>query len=140
MRKDLIVSGFCIIIIVGALSGCQESEIEAITFDNITLESSIVEFANASFKPFINKDDVTWKIEVTFQLHNIAERTIGPVEITCYFYDIHDNVIDIQGPKKIEGMPTDYTEKPGDSGFNKFIYMDNDAGEIDHAKIVVVES
>ena len=139
MRKDLIAIGFCIIIIVGALSGCQESEIEAIKFNNITLESDIVEFENATFKKFTNSDDVTWKVEATFQLHNIAGRTIGPVDITCYFYDINENVISIMGPKHIAEMAIDYTEQIS-PGFNTFTYKGDDLENIDHAKIVVVES
>ena len=65
------------------------------------------------------------------------DRTIS-IRITCYFYDINDNVISVQGPKHLENMPAGYIEDPN-PGFNLFFYEGENVELIDYAKIIAVE-
>ena len=138
MRKEVYALGFCIIIIVGFLSGCQESETGAIIFEGVSIDSSIVELSNASFDIISNSQDEVIQVEVYYQLHNIAGRDLYKVRIFCDFYDDNDNLINRQGPKNISIMYTDYveTESPG---FNQFIYDGDDAGLVRRAVLSVFE-
>jgi len=80
MRKDLFALGFSLIVVVGFFSGCQESEIEATSFEGITLESSIVELVNASLNYYYNEDNEVEKVEVKYLLHNIVRRDINTLK------------------------------------------------------------
>jgi len=138
MRKEVYALGFCIIIIVGFLSGCQESETGAIIFEGVSIDSSIVELSNASFDIISNSQDEVIQVEVYYQLHNIAGRDLYNVKIFCDFYDDNDNLINRQGPKTIGKMPIDYveTESPG---FNHFTYEGDDVGLVKRAVLSVFE-
>ncbi len=139
MRKDLFALGFSLIVLVGFFSGCQESEIEAASFEGITLESSIVELVNASLKYYDDDNDKdVERVEVKYLLHNIAGRTIS-IQIYVEYYDINDNLLTTQGPKTLNSMPPDHTEQPS-AGFNVFSYDGDDVDLVDHVTIIVEET
>jgi hypothetical protein len=138
MRKELFVIGFSLIVIVSFFSGCQESEIEAASFEGITLESSIVELASASLNYYYNSNNEVDKVEVKYLFHNIADRTIS-IQIYAEFYDTNGNLLTKQGPKIINFMPPDHTEQAS-AGFNVFSYEGDDVDLVDHVIIIVEET
>ena len=139
MRKILICISFLILLIIGFFSGCQESNIEAVSFRGITLVSDVVELANGSLNYFYNEFNEVWKIEVKYLFHNIAERDIE-VEVKIECYDENDNLITILGPKYIR-LPTDYTEQGYAPGINIMSYDNNqNVYLIDHVVIIAEEN
>ena len=137
MRKNLFFLGFSLIVVVGFFSGCQESKIEAASFEGITLESSIVELVNASLNYYYDEYKEVERVEVKYLFHNIAERDID-TEITIECYDENDNIITILGPKYIS-LPDDYTEYGFSPTVNILSYDGENAYMIDHVTIVAVE-
>ena len=137
MRKELFALGFSIIMIVGFFSGCQESQIETVSFKGITLVSDIVELVNASLNYHYDKYNEVDNVEVQYLFHNIAERDIA-VKVTIELYDENDNLITIMGPKHIR-LPDDYTEYGFSPGINIMSYDGDNAHMVDHVTITVVE-
>ena len=137
MRKELFAIGFSMIVIVGFFSGCQESEIETVSFKGVTLVSDIVELANASLNYRYGQYNEVDKVTVQYLFHNIAERDIT-VKVTIELYDENDNLITIMGPARIS-LPDDYTEHGFSPGINIMSYDGNSAHMVDHAIIIAVE-
>lgn len=137
MGKKLFALGFSIIVIVGFFSGCQESQIEAASFEGVTLVSSIVELVNASLKYYYDEYQEVEKVEVQYRFHNIVERDIL-IEIKIECYDENENLITILGPKHIS-LPEGYTEQTALPGVNIQSYDGENVYMIDHVTIVAVE-
>jgi len=137
MGKKLFALGFSIIVIVGFFSGCQESQIEAVSFEGITLVSSIVELVNASLKYYHDEYQEVEKVEVQYRFHNIVERDIL-IEIKIECYAENENLITILGPKYIS-LPDGHTEQTALPGTNIQSYDGENAYMIDHVTIVAVE-
>ncbi len=137
MGKKLFALGFSIIVIVGFFSGCQESQIEAASFEGVTLVSSIVELVNASLKYYYDEYQEVEKVEVQYRFHNIVGRDIL-IEIKIECYDENENLITILGPKHIS-LPEGYTEQTALPGVNIQSYDGENVYMIDHVTIVAVE-
>jgi len=138
MKKGLYVLGFSIFLLTAVFCGCQESDIEATSFEGITLVSSIVELSNASLEYIYTQEQKVEMVEVKYLLHNIAGRDLKNVQIYCDFYDSEDNLINRQGPKTITSMPIDYIEQIS-SGFNEFSYDGSDVELVDYVIISATE-
>ena len=139
MRKKLLCFSFSIILIIGFFSGCQESELEALSFEGLTLVSDVVELVNGSLNYYYNDYNEVWKVEVKFLFHNIAKRDIE-IEVKVELYDEHDNFITILGPKYIN-LPNDYTEQGFAPGINIMSYENNqNVHLVDYAIIIAEET
>jgi len=141
MRKKVFVIGFGLILIISALSGCQDqdNQIEAITFEGITLVSNVVELVNASLDFHTHYEggyEIIDSIDVQYLFHNIAGRDIT-VTVTVEFYDENDNLLEIGGPKHIR-LLENYTEH-GVMGANIISYDGEEVYRVDHVRIVAVE-
>lgn len=137
MRKELISIGFCVILIIGFFSGCQESQIEAASFEDVTLVSDVVELVNGSLNYHYNEFNEIWKIEVKYLFHNIAKRDIE-IEVKIECYDEKDNLITILGPKYIR-LPDDYTEQGFAPGINIMSYDNNENVHMIDQVVIIAE-
>ena len=139
MRKKVLCFSLCFVLIIGFFSGCQESEVEALTFEGVTLVSDVVELVNGSLNYYYNEFKEVWKIEVKYLFHNIAKRDIE-IEVKVELYDENDNYITVLGPKYIR-LPNDYTEKGFAPGINIMSYDNNqNVHLVDHAVIIAEET
>jgi len=137
MKKVDISIVLSLFLIFGSLSGCFENETEAISFNEVTLESDVVELVNGTIRYFKNALNEIWKVEVQYLFHNIANRDIE-IEVTTELYDDNDNWIATLGPKVIQ-LPNDYTEKSVSQTVNIVSYDGDKVALVDHAIIVAVE-
>jgi len=110
MKKNLLLLGVLIILLITFLSGCQQ---EGTTIDdnldNISLESDVVELVYSIIN--FNKDDegVIFSVEVQYRFRNIANRNIE-INVFAEFYDVKDNLLAKEGPKEIY-IPKSKNEK-----------------------------
>lgn len=122
-----------------ALSGCQDTSSiateDALKF--VSLDSTIVEFANVSFVKKVNKSGGIEAVTVGWMFHNIAGRMIS-AHIDVQFYD-KNNVKLYNESKNLLDMPADYTEKFFSPGANRVLYGGPGAPFVDHVVIVVTE-
>lgn len=145
MKLLIIIS--CVISTVAMLMGCTSIDPNTEdNFENISLESSVVELANASLIIHEDKDYtedlepimVIQKVDVEYLFKNIAGRTIN-VTVNVEFYDIDNNLLYVGGPKIIHNLLKDYTERTKTEA-NIISYSGSKVADVDHAKIIVVET
>ena len=145
MKLLIIIS--CVISTVAMLMGCTSIDPNTEdNFENISLESSVVELANASLIIHEDKDYtedlepimVIQKVDVEYLFKNIAGRTIN-VTVNVEFYDIDNNLLYVGGPKIIHNLLKDYTERTKTEA-NIISYSGSNVADVDHAKIIVVET
>jgi len=143
----LLVIITCVISTLGMLMGCTSVDPNAEgNFENISLESSVVELANASLIIHEDKDYtedlepimVIQKVDVEYLFKNIAGRIIN-VTVNVEFYDIDNNLLYVGGPKIIHNLLKDYTERTKTEA-NIISYSGSNVADVDHVKIVVVEN
>jgi len=143
----LIVIITCVISTVAMFMGCMSLDPSTEgNFENISLESSVVELANASLIIHEDKDYtedsepimVIQKVDVEYLFKNIAGRTIN-VTVNVEFYDIDNNLLYVGGPKIIHNLLKDYTERTKTEA-NIISYSGSNVADVDHAKIIVVET
>ncbi len=134
MNKKKITSIILIICLLIILIGCLEKTNHKINFDGITLESNVVELANASMNFKYNKTNSTTRVEVIYLFKNIANHIIEKLNITINFFDKNNNLIASGGPKYIRNLPTGYTETYAMEA-NKIIYEGQKSNLIDHCII-----
>lgn len=151
MKKNLFKLGTIIILIVVALSGCQEQGVTTNNknFEGIFLESNLVEIADASldFKVHYEYNDQEEEIEiidnvdVKYLFHNIASRDIT-ISVTAEFYDKDNNLIakrpQLNEPLKTIFLFNDYTER-AHTPVNTISFDGRRVAEVDHVKIIVEE-
>jgi hypothetical protein len=140
VKKILIVS----LLVIGSLlfSGCTQQSAK-VEFENIELESSIVELASAK----IEKNDLVWiypenedpkqvpkEINVKYLFHNIVDRTVN-VDVTVYFYDENNLLLDMVKGQTINSLIEDSTEGMA----NNVRLRGDDAALVHHVKIVAEE-
>ena len=137
MKKEFLVMGALVIIIIVVLSGCQEQKATTAkkNFENITLESNVFELVDASLDFNIDKGVIV-KVDVKYLFRNIAGRDVTAF-VTVEFYNKNDNLLATGGPKEIS-LLKGYTE----TSFlppNIISYSGEKASEIDHVKIIAEE-
>ena len=135
-KKGLLIINLIILFII-LLSGCQEQKATTTgkKFENITLESDVVELVDASLK-FNEDNNVKLRVDVEYLFCNIAGREIT-ITITVEFYDKNNKLLSTEGPKYIT-LLKDYTET-SILGANIISYSGENASEVDHVKIIAVE-
>jgi hypothetical protein len=119
------------------LSGCQQEGTSTDeNFDNIYLDSDIVELVFSKMN--LNKDEkgVILGVEVQYRFKNIANRKID-INVYAEFYDKEDNLLAREGPKEIT-IPKGWTEQ-GLSPANIINYSGEEAREVDYVNIAVEE-
>lgn len=140
MKKMLIVT----LLVMGSLlfSGCTQQSAK-VEFDNIELESSVVELSSAT----IEKNDLIWvypenedpkqvpkEIDVKYLFHSIVERPVN-VDVTVYFYDENNLLLDMAKGQTIYNIAGDSTEQMA----NTVKLRGDDAALVHHVKIVAEE-
>lgn len=119
-------------------SGCQDTnsvKTKQIP-ENVSLEATIVEFANVTFDKNLNDTDGTQYVTVGWLFHNIAGRVIS-ARIDVKFYDENDLML-YNATKYINNMPIDFTERMLQDS-NKVSYRGKNAALVDHVIISVSE-
>ena len=139
MKKGLLVVLVVVICASATLSGCQDtSSIKTQQRpQNVSLDSTIVEFANVSFEKNINKSGGIESVTVGWLFHNIAGRTIS-AKIDAKFYNKNNILLYNDTRHSINNFPPGYTEQ---SFFpaNKVTYEGAGAAFVDHVVISVTE-
>ena len=138
MREKIFGFGFVIILLFGFFSGCQEKEVEAASFEGVTLISDVVELVNASIKYHYNSFKEIWKVDVQYLFHNIAKKDII-VKVTIECYDKENNLVTVLGPKFIQ-LPIGYTEREIHPSINIVSYDGKNVDMIDHVIILASEN
>ncbi len=133
---------FCVVVVFICLcilfSGCQDtSSVKTKQIPkNVSLESTIVEFADVTFEKNINESDGTQYVTVGWLFHNIAGRMIS-ARIDVKFYDEND-ILMYNNTKYINNIPADFTERMLQES-NKVSYRGKNAALVDHVVISVSE-
>lgn len=138
MKKAILcVIALCICLCM-LFSGCQDTNSARTKkiAENVSLESTIVEFAEATFEKNINDTDGTPYVTVGWLFHNIAGRTVS-ARIDVKFYDVN-NILLYNDTKYINNMPADFTERSLQE-FNKVSLRGKSAAMVDHVIISVNE-
>ena len=135
-KMGLLIINLIILFII-LLSGCQEQKATTTgkKFENITLESDLVELVDASLE-FNEDNNVKLRVDAEYLFRNIAGREIA-ITVTVEFYDENNKLLSTGGPKYIT-LPKDYTET-SILGANIISYSEENASEVDHVKIIAVE-
>lgn len=138
MKKIILCVATVFICLSILLSGCQDtSSVKTKQIpENVSLESTIVEFADVTFEKNINDSDGTQYVTVGWLFHNIAGRMIS-ARIDVKFYDEND-ILMYNNTKYINNMPVDFTERLMQES-NKVVYRGKNAALIDHVSISVSE-
>lgn len=138
MKKVILCVATVFICLCILLSGCQDtSSVKTKQIpENVSLESTIVEFADVTFEKNINDSDGTQYVTVGWLFHNIAGRMIS-ARIDVKFYDEND-ILMYNNTKYINNMPVDFTERLMQES-NKVVYRGKNAALIDHVSISVSE-
>jgi hypothetical protein len=137
MNKVVLGSIFTSVIMISILlSGCQDTHSVKTQEQpqNVYLDSTIVEFANVSYKENINKSGNVDSVTVGWLFHNIAGKLIS-AKIDVQFYNNNDYLLHNE-TKYIRNMPADYTEQSFQLS-NQVIYQGAGARYVDHVVISV---
>ena len=138
MKRGLLVVLAVVICVSSMVSGCQDSSsIKTQRPQNVSLDSTIVEFANVSFEKHINKSGDIDFVEVGWMFHNIAGKEIS-ARIDVKFFD-QKNIFLYNESKAIYNMPAEYTERYYSPGANRVIYDKAGVEFVDHVVISVTE-
>jgi len=139
MKKGLLAVLVVVICASATLSGCQDtSSIKTQKKPlNVSLDSTIVEFANVSFEKNINKSGGIESVTVGWLFHNIAGKLIS-AKIDVKFFD-KNNIFLYNDSRWIYYMPAGYTEKSYSPGANRVTYQGAGVAFVDHVVISVTE-
>ena len=118
--------------------GCLEKTNDKLYFDNIILESNVVELVNASMNFKYDKTNTITRVEVIYLFKNIANYIIKKLNITVEFFDTENNLIAISETKYIRNMPVNYVETSVMEA-NIITYENSDSNLIDHCRIIAIE-
>jgi uncharacterized protein YxeA len=138
MKKAVFGVVAVVICICSALSGCQNTNSVKTQGrpQNVYLDSTIVEFANVTYKENSNKPGSIESVTVGWLFHNIAGKQIS-AKIDVKFYD-KNNLFLYNSTKYIRNMPAGYTEQSFQLA-NKVTYEGVGAAFVDHIVISVTE-
>lgn len=137
--KKVVLGVVTVFVFLGVLlSGCQDtSSVKTKQIpENVSLDATIVEFANVTFDKNLNDTDGTQYVTVGWLLHNIAGRMIS-ARIDVKFFDESDLLL-YNATKYINNMPIDFTERMMQDS-NKVSYRGKNAALVDHVIISVSE-
>jgi len=139
MKKGLLAVLVVVICASATLSGCQDtSSIKTQQRpQNVSLDSTIVEFVNVSFEQNINKSGGIESVTVGWLFHNIAGKWIS-AKIDVKFFD-KNNVFLYNESRWINNMPAGYTEQSFSPGANRVTYEGAGVAFVDHVVISVTE-
>lgn len=140
MDAKNVLIGFTIILLIVGLSGCEEQGVTTEKeFENVYLDSDIVEFAYANLS-FVEKREINDDLEpvmvvkqadVKYLFENIAGRDIV-VNVTVEFYDQNDTLVHSAKPVPSKNsLPEGYRE----SDFNTASYNGKNVGKISYVRI-----
>jgi len=138
MKKMVLVVMVVSICIISSFSGCQDTSSVKTTQrpQNVFLDSTIVEFANASYEENIDDSGRVASVTVGWLFHNVAGKQIS-AKIDVKFYDANDILL-YNTTKYVRNMPVDYIEQTYQSA-NKVTYGEAGATLVDHVVISVTE-
>ena len=138
MKKALFGVVAVVICICSALSGCQNTNSVKTQGrpQNVSLDSTIVEFVNVTYEENSNKSGSIESVTVGWLFHNIAGKQIS-AKIDVKFYD-KNNLFLYNSTKYIRNMPAGYTEQSFQLA-NKVTYEGAGAAFVDHVVISVTE-
>lgn len=132
-KKIMIIIGFIFILII-LLCGCQEqTENNQQSFENIELESDIVDLAYGKIDFVKNNDEIT-RVNAEYRLKNIIDRDIN-VNVSVEFYDENNNLLYTSDNMTIIAL------RAGDEEdvINTATYDGEFVSQVDHVKIKVSE-
>jgi hypothetical protein len=138
MKKALFGVVAVVICICSALSGCQDTSSVKTQGkpQNVSLDSTIVEFVNVTYEENSNKSGSIESVTVGWLFHNIAGKQIS-AKIDVKFYD-KNNLFLYNSTKYIRNMPAGYTEQSFQLA-NKVTYEGAGVAFVDHVVISVTE-
>jgi hypothetical protein len=138
MKKTLFGVVAVVICICSALSGCQDTSSVKTQGkpQNVSLDSTIVEFVNVTYEENSNKSGSIESVTVGWLFHNIAGKQIS-AKIDVKFYD-KNNLFLYNSTKYIRNMPAGYTEQSFQLA-NKVTYEGAGVAFVDHVVISVTE-
>jgi uncharacterized protein YxeA len=138
MKKTLFGVVAVVICICSALSGCQNTNSVKTQGrpQNVSLDSTIVEFVNVTYEENSNKSGSIESVTVGWLFHNIAGKQIS-AKIDVKFYD-KNNLFLYNSTKYIRNMPAGYTEQSFQLA-NKVTYEGAGVAFVDHVVISVTE-
>jgi len=136
MKKNLLVLGFLIILIISIFNGCQEQKaVETSYLEGIQFESELVELIHSKVIKRTEGEKVL-NIDVEYLFKNIADRDIN-LKVFVEFYDKNNELLYTGGPKYIN-LLNGWAEQ-GVSPTNIISYSGKQVGKVDHVKIIVLE-
>jgi uncharacterized protein YcfL len=139
MKKGYFILVIVVMLISVMLSGCQDTQgITTTDFrpHNVSLNSTIVEFANVSFEKKMDRAGDVVTVTVGWLFHNIAGKWIS-AQIDVNFYD-KNNVLLYNSTRWLQVM-AGYTEKYYSPSANRVTYEGADVASVDHVVISVTE-
>jgi hypothetical protein len=137
MKRYLNLIGALLLLATLFLSGCQQEGTSTDeNFDNIYLDSDIVELVYSKMSLNKNEKGIILDVEVQYRFKNIANRKID-INVFAEFYDKEDTLLAREGPKEIT-IPKGWTEQ-GLSPANIINYSGEKSPSVDYVKIVVEE-
>ena len=137
MNKILFSIGILTVFTVALLSGCQQKGTTTNNdFNNITLDSEVVELVYSVLNYNKDQQGVILGVEAQYRFRNIVDRNID-VNVFVEFYDLENNLIAKEGPKEIN-LPEGWVEQ-GVSPANIISYRGINVAKVDHAIIIVEE-
>lgn len=139
MKKGLLVVLLVVICASAMLSGCQDTNSIKTQQrpQNVSLDSTIVEFTNVTFEQNINKSGGIQGVTVGWLFHNIAGKLMS-AKIDVKFFD-KNNLFLYNESRWIYNMPAGYTERSFSPGANSVTYEGAGAAFVDHVVISVTE-
>ena len=137
MKKYLILIGIVFLFLTSIFSGCQQEGTSTDeNFENIYLNSDIVELVYSEMNLNKNEKGEIIGVEIQYLFKNIAKRIID-INVFAEFYDKDDNLLVREGPKEIT-IPKGWTEQ-GISPANIITYSGELSSFIDYVEIIVEE-
>lgn len=137
------ISIFGLITCIILLCGCMEPQAVKAEFENITLQSTVVELSSA----MLEKTNLKWEypenedpiqvpreVNVYYLFKNIVDRTIS-ISVTVFFYDESDTLLATIPGQSVNNLGAGSTERMK----NTVTYKGDDAALVDHVKIVAIE-
>ena len=139
MKKQVICVTMLVILACLACSGCQQtnSATTKLSSQNVSLESTVVKFANVSLDRTLKKSGGFDSVKVSWLFKNIAGRMIN-ISIDVRFFD-KSNVLLYNSTRWLRYMPKGYTEQAVSPTANSVTFTDVKATLVDHVVISVKE-
>ena len=139
MKKQVICVTMLVILACLACSGCQQtnSATTKLSTQNVSLDSTVVKFANVSLDRTSKKAGGVDSVKVSWLFKNIAGRTIN-ISIDVRFFD-KSNLLLHNESRWLRYMPKDYTEQAVSPTANSVTFSGEKATLVDHVVISVKE-